>query len=1404
MKPSMIRHQFLAVALLVLGAVAETVAQPVGQRCPSEGGWRPESMWLVPDFGAECGCPPGKLTYRVCYSASLSWPVMQGDEVGFVMGPCGYLEERACGNVGFLPEEQGCIDCELDAPPVVSPLVGLPVSVTTGEMTFTHFDGAAGGLGFSRTYNTARLSPGRFGIFGPGWNSSFDKRLRIVSATVVEHRGADGFASYYQTVSGTSLFEKKLPSGKQAWLENTGLGYKLIRRSGAEETFTEEGVLIEEKDAAGVVTTYTRDPEGRLTEVSRQGRSLVLLYGGSGTTPIALKVGGAGGAVLAAYYYGGGGLSEVRYSGGLPPQAEGYSYTYNTAGRILFVDHLDGTPIEAHEYNGSHALTSEVRGGVGKLTLQYGGYDSGVTTVTDALGRQTLYEYRRVSGVKRITKITRPCSACTDGGVEVQEWIYDLANGYITSMIDPAGKVWTYEHDPITADLTSVTDPEGRTTTYTYDEFGRILTESGPGGSSTTYVQSGAGPTSITVAASPANRTTTIEYHTENDARKGKVKKITDPLQGETVLTYTTATGDLATVVDPLGNTTTFAYDELAIIANRGLPTSVTDALDKVTRTTYDTRGRVIRVTADDGTFTTIGYDLAGRRSTVTDPMGRRTRYVYDDYSRLRAVIDPMNKATSYDYDMMGNLLALTDANLQITRFEYENHNRVKRMIYPGGAFEQFTYDTRGRLATVVDRKNVTTTFTYDDIGRLTQKSFSGGTTPSVNYTYNDAARTSTASNGTDTLTWAYSPAGDLLSETSATNGSTVAYQYDAGGNRVEVKLDGTLFVEYAYDDASRLESITRGTNSYGFGYDIANRRTSMSYPNGITTGYEYDDLNRLTVIAALNPIGVPVAAFGYGHDPSGNRTQKNTLEHSEMYRYDPLDRLSRADRENPDESEAGSWVWRYDAVGNRTNAQANSETTTGHYNEKNQLFSMTGGGSTLWRGTLDEPGLVDFTSATVNGQPARMLPGNVFEANLNLPAGENQVTIKARDGSGNEATKNYSVNVTGGAASDTYDANGNLETKTEGVAVWVYEWNAMNQLIEVKKGTTVGNATWVARFRYDPIGRRIEKSTPVQVTTYTYDGADILRENVTISGSTVTSYYVHGPGIDEPLSKETGGVLTYYHADGLGSIAKETDGSGVVTNTLRYDAWGNIETGARDGFAFTGREWDPETGLYYYRARYYDPAAGRFTSEDPAGLGDGPNMYEYVGARVATMNDPTGEFAFLPFLAGAAIGALTDAVIQLATNGGRFECLDPTQIGISAAMGALGGGAAGKALSRFLKGKPNKWKEGVGEGLSKIENRLKGSRLIETQTKSIPNYSTKVDSTWSSWRNETYWVESKFGKSSLTNAQKLADFDLGPSGLYRVERWGYPFFERIGGYAGGGILAGVNAAESGSPCGCK
>ena len=101
----------------------------------------------------------------------------------------------------------------------------------------------------------------------------------------------------------------------------------------------------------------------------------------------------------------------------------------------------------------------------------------------------------------------------------------------------------------------------------------------------------------------------------------------------------------------------------------------------------------------------------------------------------------------------------------------------------------------------------------------------------------------------------------------------------------------------------------------------------------------------------------------------------------------------------------------------------------------------------------------------------------------------------------------------------------------------------------------------------------------------------------------------MHGPGIDEPLAVEDGsGVLRTSMPTASGSIVKVTNAAGAVTLTRQYDAWGNLEAGASEpGYAFTGREWDPETGLYYYRARYYDAQhSGGSFARIPMGFGGG------------------------------------------------------------------------------------------------------------------------------------------------------------------------------------------------------
>jgi RHS repeat-associated protein len=201
-------------------------------------------------------------------------------------------------------------------------------------------------------------------------------------------------------------------------------------------------------------------------------------------------------------------------------------------------------------------------------------------------------------------------------------------------------------------------------------------------------------------------------------------------------------------------------------------------------------------------------------------------------------------------------------------------------------------------------------------------------------------------------------------------------------------------------------------------------------------------------------------------------------------------------------------------------------------------------------------------------------------------------------------------------------DPNGNLTQKVDGADTWGYEWNARNELTRVTE-----NGVEQARFAYDPLGRRVEKVAGGVTSSYTYDEDTTVR---VLSGATMLKY-VHGPNVDEALAAEDAQGLSYYHSDGLASIVGATSGAGAVTLTRQYDAWGNLQVDeaapgqTKPSFAFTGREWDPEIGLYYYRARYYGPQLGRFVSEDPR-LELTRSSYSYVANNPIAYADPTGE----------------------------------------------------------------------------------------------------------------------------------------------------------------------------------
>ncbi len=202
-----------------------------------------------------------------------------------------------------------------------------------------------------------------------------------------------------------------------------------------------------------------------------------------------------------------------------------------------------------------------------------------------------------------------------------------------------------------------------------------------------------------------------------------------------------------------------------------------------------------------------------------------------------------------------------------------------------------------------------------------------------------------------------------------------------------------------------------------------------------------------------------------------------------------------------------------------------------------------------------------------------------------------------------------------------TYDNNGNTLTKTDSSGTTTYGYDYENRLTSV--GAPGG---MTASYAYDPFGRRISKTVNGVVTRYLYDGMNIIKE---YDGTgTLLATYVHGPGIDEPLAMTRGGQTVYYHADGLRSITGLTNSSQTVVQNYGYDGFGNLTQAPtiQNPYTYTGREWDAETGLYYYRARYYDPKVGRFITQDPIGFTGGDfNLYAYVGNNPVGFIDPLG-----------------------------------------------------------------------------------------------------------------------------------------------------------------------------------
>jgi RHS repeat-associated protein len=444
------------------------------------------------------------------------------------------------------------------------------------------------------------------------------------------------------------------------------------------------------------------------------------------------------------------------------------------------------------------------------------------------------------------------------------------------------------------------------------------------------------------------------------------------------------------------------------------------------------------------------------------------------------------------------------------------------------------------------------------------------------------------------TINYGYDALYRLTSKTYP-DSTAVNYSYDAS-NRLTQVTDPTGVYSFTYDNLGRLVGTgtrysfltgTPLTNSYG--YDAASNRVSFTNPQSQITNYVYDSLNRLTGITDFNS-----GQFGFGYDTLGRRTsltRPNGVGTS--YSYDSLSRLLSVLHAGG--ALPGSASYTYDAAGNRLTKTA---VQVGSPNPVSVLSQYS------------YDAIYELTQAVVNGSVAE---GYTYDAvgNRLTSAGPTSYNYNASNELTSSSTTTY-----------TYDDNGNTTSKATSAGTTSYTWDFENRLSSVMLPGTSGTVN----FKYDPFGRRIYKSGPAGTYIYVYDGDNVIQD-LGGAGNLLASY-TQGLGIDEPLVMYSGPTMSYFHADGLGSIASLTNPAGAVAASYVYDSFGNLtaSTGTvTNPYRYTGREFDPETGLYYYRARHYNPTDGRFISEDPARFEGGIDFYRYVGNSPTDFIDPFG-----------------------------------------------------------------------------------------------------------------------------------------------------------------------------------
>lgn len=839
----------------------------------------------------------------------------------------------------------------------------------------------------------------------------------------------------------------------------------------------------------------------------------------------------------------------------------------------------------------------------------------------DRLGHETAFMY---DGHGRITRITHPEGNGTG-------YAYNDFHDVTTMAALPkpgtplSPVVWTFTYEPTHHLPATVTDGLGRTTSYTYDSRGNLTRIDRPEVDGqvpqTTFTRNGRGQVTRTVDA--VGRV--LEY--DHDAATGDLLSTTvDPggLGLTTAFEYD-AVGNIVRHTDARGNATALQYDP----DRRPIQITAPAPFNYITKFTYDADGNLIKREKQTGDaaypWQTVmtSHTPTGRRATLTDPEGHVTHYSYDARDRLWRETDAELHTTEYRYDAAGRPFqvidalghvtqeytyhpngtkaGLKDANGSLMAYEYDGLDRTSRVLFSDGSYRSFAYDAVGNLIAERGRGGDFITYTYDALDRPTGK-VAPGSGP-IEYTYDLAGALVDVTDPRGTIHHDYDAARRLIRVTEP-DGKKIAAELDAVGNRTRLLYPDGFSVAYVFDEVNRVSDVRAGATDPRVDFDADGDVDLADYmhlqrcfggpavpPSG---GCENADVNGDGHVGVDDLHGMLAALNGPSPDPI-----------EAHYTYDALSRRTGVDYINGTSAEyAFDWNNRIQSVTRHTNSGDHRFT-----------YTLDGVGNRTSM-IVDGIEVHDYAYDATNRLITANFPGTFFlpDTTYILDDAGNREWVVAGGATpyvSNALNQYTSV----GGIPFAYDAKGNPQN--DGINVYAYD--AENRLLAA---TRPGHA---ASYEYDAMGRRIAKTVDGATTSYLYAGQDVLIEYDDAGG--VARRYVYGPGIDEPVCMTSSNGKSYYHYDGLGSVVALTDANGNEVETYRYGPYGRLESLSAIGNVrlYTGREWDAETGLYYYRARYYDPKLGRFLQVDPVGALGGINLYEYVKSNPLNRTDPYG-----------------------------------------------------------------------------------------------------------------------------------------------------------------------------------